>query len=167
MGRTAPPFAIPGPPGSSLFLRSPSSPRHYFFFLFLSRHSLPSSQRSSPFSISLSAQMYTRVLFSFHSTHRYLVLQPAVTLSLRPQSSFIPKSLVFLSVYSALYTYASYHRECIPDISIPSVMLYQCDNTLSFAHVCVCVRSMSLPLFQQTGTRKCLPILLPTEVRSR
>lgn len=81
----------------------------FFFFLFLSRHSLPSSQRSSPFSISLSAQMYTRVLFSFHSTHRYLVLQPAVILSLRPQSSFIPKSLVFLSVYSALYTYASYH----------------------------------------------------------
>lgn len=37
----------------------------------------------------------------------------------------------------------------------------------SLVRACVCVRPMSLPLFQQTGTRKCLPILLPTEVRSR
>lgn len=141
MGRTAPPFAIPGPPGSSLFLRSPSSPRHYFFFSLSFPPFAPIFSKEFPFlDLTQRTNVHARsVLFSFHSSISGPP-QPAVTLSLRPQSSFIPKSLVFLSVYSALYTYASYHRECIPDISIPSVMLYQCDNALSFAHVPVCAR---------------------------
>lgn len=41
VGRTAPPFAIPGPPGPSLFLWSPSSPRHYVPPSFSRRTHLP------------------------------------------------------------------------------------------------------------------------------
>jgi len=101
------------------------------FFLFHSRHSLPSSQRRLSFLIQRINILTCFVFFSLYAS----ISGVPVSLSLRYQSSFIPKSLVFLST---LHIYAIYHQECIPNISILSMMLYQY-NTLvrSFTYVSV------------------------------
>lgn len=84
MGRTAPPFTIPGPPEPSSFLQSPSSPRHYLsLFLFLSRFHLLEEKLSFSRSHTNIAQT-SCIPFSFRFTpaiSRFLVLSVSFHLS--------------------------------------------------------------------------------------
>lgn len=73
------------------------------FFLFHSRHSLPSSQKSFPFS--LNVQIYSRVLSQSLFILRIDISGIPVSLSLRGQSLFIPKSFVFLSAFPSHICY--------------------------------------------------------------
>lgn len=159
MGRTAPPFAILGPTWNLLIptVTFISTAIFFSFFPTVRSYLLKGAPLSGSYSQSI--YKYTRAFCSFfHSAHQYLVFQSSL-----PSSPFTPKSLVFLSVYSALHTYVIYHRERILDISIRDAVLMRQHSLIC---ACVCVPG-DLPFFQQTGTRKCLPILLPTEVRSR
>lgn len=147
MGRTAPPFAIPGPSGLSLFLRSPSSPSHCRSLLSSFRFHL---SEEALFSRSHTMFMvHTRILFPSRTAHRYFMLL-ALSSSL---SASIVTHLVeisrFLFVPFTLFTIINVFPT---NISTPPMMLRarmdarQRDD----ARACVCVRpeSSALPLFR-------------------
>lgn len=111
VGRTAPPFAIPGPSGPSLVLRSPSAPRHYIPPSFSLCTRIPEEALLSRSRIQTYTDVYTYTYMYFFMYNIYvhfpLFLPICVSssrslfLSLHPSSPFsLYLGLSFISLES-------------------------------------------------------------------
>lgn len=198
MGRTAPPFAIAGPPGPSLSLRSPSSPRRRLPRLLLALISAEQSSLLSRSRTGVSYTAYTYIPCSVFTIayvpprtdiscvclsypflfHRRTITSPSVFTSVvivasppsRPSKSLALFTYTLPLLPSFTHTLFTVINVCPTNISSPPMMRTRARMD---ARGCVCVsfvytRRAPPPLPpRRTGTRKCLPILLPTVVRSR